>query len=291
MGWVFEHPSVTALEVLWRWVFGIPMLLVCRAQAQRILAALPPDAAGIGNLTLQNPWLAAVQLAHAWSLYRPLVGHVLVWLAPAAGVAWAVIAGLGRSLVLKRLDPRLTLRPLAMIGLQAGWLLLLAAIFWDWYQVVGWVARTHIASNTEPDLVGFAMWAIFLTLGYFTLWAVVSWVLTIAPLLVLLEQRTALSALGESFRLGRTFTGKLIEANMVMGIVKLALLVVAMVFSAVLIPFADEVGAGALHIEWIVVAVFYFIAGDYFQVVRLKGFVEFWKTYRGDAATSTTLSS
>jgi hypothetical protein len=29
--------------------------------------------------------------------------------------------------------------------------------------------------------------------------------------------------------------------------------------------------------------VFYFVAGDYFQVVRLKGFVEFWKTYRGDA--------
>jgi hypothetical protein len=281
MGWVFGHPSLTALEVAWRWVFGIPMLMVCWVQAQKILAALPPDTAGIGNLSLQNPWLAAVQLDRAWSLYRPLVGHVLIWLAPAAGLAWAVVAGLGRSLVLKRLHPRLPMRPLALIALQAGWLLLLIAIVWDWYQAVGWVARTHIVPSAEPDLVGFSMWVIFLTLGYFTLWAVVSWVLTIAPLLALLEDRSAVSALGRSLWLGKAFTGKLIEANLVMGIVKLALMVVAMVFSSVLIPFADEVGMSALHQEWVVVAVFYFVAGDYFQVVRLKGFVEFWRTYRG----------
>ena len=281
MGWVFGHPSLTALEVAWRWVFGIPMLMVCWVQAQKILAVLPPDTAGIGNLSLQNPWLAAVQLDRAWSLYRPLVGHVLIWLAPAAGLAWAVVAGLGRSLVLKRLHPRLPMRPLALIALQAGWLLLLIAIVWDWYQAVGWVARTHIVPSAEPDLVGFSMWVIFLTLGYFTLWAVVSWVLTIAPLLALLEDRSAVSALGRSLWLGKAFTGKLIEANLVMGIVKLALMVVAMVFSSVLIPFADEVGMSALHQEWVVVAVFYFVAGDYFQVVRLKGFVEFWRTYRG----------
>ena len=281
MGWVFGHPSLTALEVAWRWIFGIPMLMVCWVQAQKILAVLPPDTAGIGNLSLQNPWLAAVQLDRAWSLYRPLVGHVLIWLAPAAGLAWAVVAGLGRSLVLKRLHPRLPMRPLALIALQAGWLLLLIAIVWDWYQAVGWVARTHIVPSAEPDLVGFSMWVIFLTLGYFTLWAVVSWVLTIAPLLALLEDRSAVSALGRSLWLGKAFTGKLIEANLVMGIVKLALMVVAMVFSSVLIPFADEVGMSALHQEWVVVAVFYFVAGDYFQVVRLKGFVEFWRTYRG----------
>jgi hypothetical protein len=281
MGWVFAHPSVTALEVLWRWIFGIPMLLVCWIQVQWILAELPPGSAGLGNLNLQNPWLAAVQLAHAWSLYRPLVGAVLAWLAPAAGVAWAIVAGLGRSLVLRRLEPRLPFRPFAMIALQAGWLLLLAAIVWDWFQVIGSVARTHITPGAEPDLVGFAMWAIFLTLGYFTLWAVVSWVFTIAPVIALLEGRSALSAVGQSCRLGRAFTAKLIEANLVMGIVKLALLVVAMVFSSVLIPFADEVGAGTLHLEWVVVAVFYFVAGDYFQVVRLKGFFEFWRMYRG----------
>jgi hypothetical protein len=100
-------------------------------------------------------------------------------------------------------------------------------------------------------------------------------------MLVLLERRSALPALRESLRLGKPFTSKLVEINLVMGIVKLALLVLAMVFSSVLIPFADQIGAGTLHIEWIVVSIFYFVASDYFQVVRLKGFIEFWHTFRG----------
>jgi len=28
--------------------------------------------------------------------------------------------------------------------------------------------------------------------------------------------------------------------------------------------------------------VFYLVASDYFQVVRLKGFLEFWKMFRGE---------
>jgi len=98
---------------------------------------------------------------------------------------------------------------------------------------------------------------------------------------VLLEDISPVAALVQSLSLGKPFRAKLVEINLVMGIVKLALIVVAMVFSSVLIPFSDEVGAGALHLEWVVVSVFYFVASDYFQVVRLKGFVEFWRMDRG----------
>ena len=104
-------------------------------------------------------------------------------------------------------------------------------------------------------------------------------------MLVLLEERSPLSALGEALRLGRSFSSKLVEINLVMGIVKLALLVLAMVFSSVLVPFSDQVGSGALHLEWVFVSLFYFIASDYFHVVRLKGFVEFWRAFRRQQAS------
>ncbi len=282
MGWVFAHPSLTALEVAWRWLFGAPLLLVCWLQAQKILVLLPVESTGLDKLDLGNPWVSAVRLADAWDQYRPPVTHVLSWLAPLAAVAWVVVSGLGRNLVMKRLEPRLPFRPVAMIALQAAWLVVLVLTCWAWYASIGWAAATHIGNGSEPDLVGYTMWAVFFTLGYFTLWGLVSWAVTVAPMLVLLEGRSALSALGQSLRLGKPFTGKLVEINMVMGIVKLALLVLAMVFSSVLLPFSDEVGAGALHLEWIVVSLFYFIASDYFQVVRLKGFIEFWRTYRGE---------
>ncbi len=286
MSWVFGRPSLTLLEVAWRWLFGIPMLLVCWMQARQVLAVLPLESAGADNINFQNPWIAAVQCADAWTLYQPHVIAVVAWLAPAAALAYAMLSGLGRSLVMKRMDPHLPFRPAAMIVLQAAWLLGLGATCLGWFRTMQWAASTHITPSAEPDLIGYTMWAVFLSLGFFTLWALVSWVLSIAPLLVLLEDISPARALIRSLHLGKAFRGKLVEINLVMGIVKLALIVVAMVFSSVLIPFADQVGVGTLHLEWIVVSVFYFVASDYFQVVRLKGFVEFWRMYRGPAANS-----
>jgi len=292
MGWVFARPSLTALEVAWRWLVGGPLLLVCWIQAQKILAALPIDATGLDKVNLQDPWVSAVRLADAWDLYRPHVMHVLIWLAPVAAVAWAIVSGLGRNLVMKRLEPGIPFRPVSMIALQAAWLALLALTCWAWYRSIGWAAATHIGNGAEPDLVGYTIWAIFLTLGFFTFWALINWAVAIAPMLVLLEDRSALSALRESLTLGKPFTSKLVEINLVMGIVKLALLVLAMVFSSVFIPFSEEVGISALHFEWAIVTLFYLIASDYFHVVRLKGFVEFWRTFRANSSfPSQELSS
>lgn len=281
MGWVFRRPSLTALEIAWRWVFGLPFLFVCWQQSVKIFSVLPPDATGLNDLDNQNPWVAAVQLANVWEHYQPPVAHLLLWLVPAAAVAWAVVAGLGRNLVLKRMEPGVPFRPIPMTVLQAAWLVVLGLVFFGWFRSIQWVAATHISATGEADLVGYSIWAIFLSLGFFTLWALVSWPFAAAPMLVALERRSALSALGVSFRLGRTFNGKLMEVNLVMGIVKLALIVLAMVFSAAPLPFSDELGSDAMHVVVVGATIFYLVASDYFHVVRLKSFVEFWRTFRG----------
>ena len=59
------------------------------------------------------------------------------------------------------------------------------------------------------------------------------------------------------------------------------LIVVAMVLSAAPLPFSDQLGGGALHVVWAGAVVVYLIAHDYFQVVRLKCFAQFWKIFRG----------
>jgi len=292
MGWVWQRPSLTAIEIAWRWLFGIPLLVLCWFQAQHILAALPLDAAGLTNLDPQNPWVAVVQLTDAWDLYRPHVAAVVHWLLPLATLAWVIVSGLGRSLVLSRMEPRLRLHPFArraveMILLQAAWLLLLAVVFGGWFRSLQWVAATHITPAGEPDLVGYCAWVIFLSLAFFTLWALISWALSVAPFLMLLEQRSALSSLGQSLRLGKPFTGKLVEINLVMGIVKLALVVLAMVLSAAPLPFSDQLGSDAMHGIYLAATFFYLVASDYFQVVRLKSFIEFWKMFRGSSSQAS----
>jgi hypothetical protein len=254
-------------------------------QAERILAVLPLETSGLNAINPQNPWVAAVQLDHALALYQPHVVNVARWLLPVAALVWVVVSGLGRSLVLKRmganLEPRLPFRPMRMMVLQASWLALFAAICWGWLRCMEWVAATHIATAGEPDLIGYSMWAIFLSLGFFTAWALLSWPLAMAPLLALLEDCSPAQALARSLRLGKPFTSKLVEINLVMGIVKLALIVVAMVLSAAPLPFSDQLGTDTLHWITAAAAIFYLVASDYFQVVRLKGFVEFWKMFRG----------
>lgn len=284
MSWVLARPSLTALEVAWRWLIGVPLLAICYIEAQKIIAAVPPESAGLTAISWQNPWTASLKLAEAWVAYQPHIAAVLRWLAPVAMLAWVIVSGIGRSLVLKRMEPALQMRIFAMILLQVAWLVALTLTGWAWWASISWAGQTHINAAGEPDLIGYTIWAVFLSLGFFTFWAFISWIVTIAPMLVLLENSSPVSALVQSLKLGKPFTGKLVEINLVMGIVKLMLIVLAMVFSAVLIPFSEEVGAGTLHIEWFVVTVFYFIASDYFQVVRLKGFIEFWHIYRSHAS-------
>jgi hypothetical protein len=286
MGWVFDRPVLTAIEVSWRWLFGVPFLLVCWARMQSVLAKLDLEASGFNAIDRQNPWVAAVQVGHVWGQYQPLCVAVLHWLLPVAGLGWAVVSGVGRSFLLNRLDARMRVRPAEMVALQAAFLLVMGAAFWGWYRSVEWAAQTTMAAAGEPDLVGFSCWAIFLTLGFFTLWALVSWALSMAPILMLLEDCGPAQALARCLRLGRPFTGKLVEINLVMGIVKLALIVLAMVLSAAPLPFSDELGAEALRWIGVAAAIFYCVANDYFQVVRLKGFVEFWKMFRGNEGAS-----
>jgi hypothetical protein len=281
MGWVVQRPLLTALEVLWRWTFGLPFVTVVLFEAIKILFVLPPASSGLSSLDPQNPWVAAVQFSNAWALYLPHIHELMRWLLPVAAVAWVVVSALGRSLLLKRLEPALPFRPFAMIVLQAAWLAFFILTCFCWFRSIACVAAATITPNAEPDLIGYSMGVIFLSLGFFTAWALISWPFSIAPLLMMLEKRSPLSALGQSLRLGKPMTAKLIEINFVMGIVKLALIVLAMVLSAAPLPFSDQLGSGALHVVWAVATIFFLVASDYFHVVRLKGFMEFWKMFRG----------
>jgi hypothetical protein len=289
MSFCWRHPSLLAIEVGWRWFFGVPFLMLAWRLAQEILLRVPPSVAGLNRLDAQNPWVSSVLLADAAGRYQPLVADALRWLAPAALVVWAVVSGLGRGLLLWRmrtLDGRSDgsvsfLRRLpGLIALQGVWGLALAGCFWLWYSAVAWASATHITAAIEPDLIGYLCWLIFLSLGLFILWAVSSWTLAMAPLLYVQENCSVAQALGRSFRLGREFSGKLAEVNLVMAIVRITLIVLAMVFCAAPLPFSDQFGPDFMHLLYVVIAIAFLIGNDYFAVVRMKSSLSLWQHYR-----------
>jgi hypothetical protein len=156
------------------------------------------------------------------------------------------------------------LRSFAFAGLVVLWFTLLIAL----------AARcvwTPMERGLEPAYVpGFAM-AVTATLLLFVLWAAVSWILRIAPVLAMSRGLGAVESLRAAMRLG-PLRSKLAEINLVMGIVKVALLVLAMVLSACPLPFESVESQTFLMSWWIGVGVLYLVASDYFHVVRAAAY-------------------
>jgi hypothetical protein len=273
----WSRPSLLALEIAWRWLFGAPALLLLYYEGNRIFAATYNQlaASGIDDFTLQDPMRAAVMISDAYAILRPPVMHALQWLLPLLALGWSIVSGIGRNIVLRRYDPSLPKKPVALTLLQLLRVIALSGSFAAWFLTIRWSAN-YALSGAEPNLVLYCALVICLSLGIFTLWALLSWIFSIAPLLSLLENLGAFASLNKSLRLG-PLTGKLVEVNMVLGIVKLALIVLAMVFSATPLPFASVMQGSPLYIWWTGVTLLYLAACDFFQVARLVAFIQFWR--------------
>jgi hypothetical protein len=280
-GYCWSRPSLLLLELAWRWLYGAPALSLMYFEGSRLLNSIPLASTGVYEFSLQDADRATVIIANVWEVVMPPLLHTLLWLAPLLGLGWALASGLGRSYVLRRFDPALPFRPATLIVLQLLRVIALGASFVGWFAAIQWSANTTL-SGEAPNLVLYFALVICISLGIFTFWALISWVFSVAPLVALLEHKSAAASLARSLRLG-PLKGKLVEVNLVLGIVKLALVVLAMVFSATPLPFSSVMVGTPLYLWWVAVTIWYLGASDFFQVARLVAFIRFWRIYNQDA--------
>jgi hypothetical protein len=201
-------------------------------------------------------------LAQLW----PLLGGV---------VAWSVFAGIGRARVLRRWDSSLQGRRGTAIILAMLRAFAFCAVVALWFELLVRIAQscvwTPMDRGLEPAYVpGFAM-AVVATLLLFVFWAAVGWILRIAPVLAMSGGLGVIESLRAAMQIG-PLKSKLIEINLVMGIVKVALLVLAMVLSACPLPFESVESQTFLMWWWIGVGVLYLVALGYFHVVRAAAY-------------------
>jgi hypothetical protein len=271
----WKRPGLLGWELLWRWGFGIPAAAILYHQGAHIAASVSLNQESFSNLSLSDPLAAGQQLTAAAAALSPLVLRAALWWGPILAVAWAAASGLGRSAVLRRLDPALRPAPLTLVLLQLLRIVALVAVCVGWYRAIGWAADATLTS-ASPNLVAWSAWVICLSLGIFVLWALLSWIFSIAPLLAMLQGTGVLGSLAISLRQG-PLTAKLVEVNLVLGIVRLALIVLALVFSAIPLPFEADMTGTALYAWWALVTLLYMVASDFFQIARLAAFVQFWR--------------
>ena len=233
----------------------------------------------VGALTA-DPMGAAGKLTGAIGLVLPGLLHVAVWLAPVLLVVWVVVSSVGRTLVLRRADGRLRAMVGTMMGLQALRVGVLAGLFVVWFRLMAWSSAVAvsgpISAGAEPNLVGYCALVIVMSLGMFVGWSAVSWWFGVAPLLAMLHGTGMAGSLREAGRL-KGLKGELVEINLVMGIVKIALIVLAMVFSACPLPFQTVTTPEFLAWWWAGVGVIYLVGSDFFHVARLVAYLAAWR--------------
>jgi len=277
-----RHPSWLALELLWRWGYGIPLLAVIAWEFQRIAAqtAARLQATGVEHFSLQTPMAGALAIAESYMILFPPVVHALAWLVPCAMLGWALVAGVGRNLMLRRYDRALPWRPGPMVVLQLLRAAGLFAMVVGWFAAIRWAANFSLAgvspaseTTAEPNLVLYLAMVIAFSLAAITIWLLLSWVFSIAPLVALLDGCGVGASLRRSVRLG-PLKGKLVEINLVLGFLKLASMVMVMVLTATPMAFVVSVEGIWLYLWWGAVSVLYMVLSDFFQVARVVGFVE-----------------
>ncbi len=292
MSAVWGRPSLAGLEILWRWLPGVcylalAWLLITGAEhflgiGVMVNWQLSSDWTAVQAATVFQPVAAAHTLVVAWNDFVTPIWPVWRWLLPVLFLVWNIVAALGRTAVLRRFDGTLQARrgTLFVLGMLRS--SLLVGAWWVWVQFVLWAVRATItgpaAHGQEPNIVALAALWICGTLVLYVVWGIFSWFLYLAPLVAMLRGLGPVAALVAAWRSGRV-RGKLIEVNLVMHIVKLALIVLAMVLSASPLAFQTVATQMFFVAWWAIAVVLYFAASDYFHVVRSAAYLRLWRAY------------
>lgn len=263
-------------------MIGAPILALVLYEAMLVAHGTTLDTAALEAMTVFQPVAAFRTLRAAIVTILPVARPIALWLIPVAVAAWLLTSALGRTVVLRRFDSTLRARPLTVLALGTLRATLLSAFWLLWLWLIVQSGRIAImgpaAHGGEPNLVLYCAMLICGTLILYVLWGIISWPLYLAPLLAMQRNVGPLAALEVAFR-STVARGKLIEINLVMNIVRIALIVLAMVFSASPLPFSNVETQTFLNCWWTGVILLYLAMSDYFHVVRSAAYLSLWRAY------------
>jgi hypothetical protein len=212
----------------------------------------------------------------------PAVLPVLLWLVPLALVLRTAAVSFERAALLRRLDVQAQPKRgvlFVLSALRTGALLIALAL---WLLGVRWANSFTITSpasaGREPNVVLFCAIVVFGTLALFMVWASSIWVLDAAIVFAAERESGAFASIRGALRLGQA-RSKFVEINLVMGIVKVELIILAMVFSSCPLPFESVESQTFLVYWWVGVGVLYVLASDFFHVVRTAAYLTLYRAY------------
>lgn len=272
----WRRPGLLARELTWRWLYGIPALAVAAIACYPIYLVTVDtlQSSGVSQITLEHPYQSAAVVSVVAGVISPMVTKIALWLLPLLGLGWAIAAGVGRNLMLRRYEPELAWRPAALTVIQGLRVLALAATAALWWGSLRWSAQVSTVAGVPNIPVYFGLVAVC-TIAVLVLWSLCSWVFFMAPMFVLIERRSLAASLGRGMQ-PSSARGRLVGANMAVAFLRLVAAAGFTVMS--LLPLGFVTSAHSLLLwAWLAgMTVAYMVVSGFFQVVRLVAFIEFW---------------
>lgn len=267
-----ENPKLVLVEVIWRWSFGLAALLLLLQAIASILHRVTisdADWAALHNLDLhETPNAVAKILYLSWKVFC----LVLAVLLPAMAVLWIAAATWGRAATLKILQKRSNTTAVAGLTLLRVLLFLFTMIVAVLTVVGADMLATRPPYNPEePDLLLYLAIVLIALPLIIIVWSILNWVLSLAPLFAVQEQKGTFASLAATFRSLRANARAYWSISGVYGTARGAALLAVIVLGVFLGILGNNTIILALLIALMLA---YFVLADFLYVARLAAYLK-----------------
>ncbi len=273
-------------EIAWRWTFGIALWAVLAYIALSSLGQVRISDTEIKLIRAFDPYASSYVLLRVLDAIVPVVLRVVGYALPALLVLWIVAATVGRAATLKALlgDRAGKVRWSALAGVN---LLRVVVLFAAVLAFVGSSILVGRFFRGTPELLGAA---VLLSLGInlliLSVWSLLNWFLSLAPIFVMRDDAGAFSAFGASLDLFRERSGAYMGAAVALGLVRLLLLVGVSLLSFVPLGMIGDFPARGIVVVSITVALVCWALMDVVQIWRIAAYVSLAE-YEPEAPVTT----
>ena len=255
-------------EIAWRWCFAAAAWLAGLVLVLEYLNSI--QVSWQERLAVQSgePLLALAGVAHALrgSAGRLAAGFIVT--ATGLAILWILASAVGRLATLKALLPSIAGGYRSLVGLsflRAG--LFLAALL----AALAGLILAAFAGRGGDAAAGTIVVAVLLTFTWL-IWALLNWLLSLAAIFVLRDQRDTFGAVGAAVKLIRESFGEVVLTSLPFVLLHYAALAVAVAAGILIFDVMIRVSAQA---GWALVAITiaYFAYADFLYISRLAAYV------------------
>lgn len=264
-----RDPALLLIEVGWRWSFGAIAVLIAAFSAYLILDSIAFDPRRLQAMAALNPLQLAQYIVEGIASIHALLWRAALLMALVLSAIWVLFSALGRYAALARpaLNPGASLPMCFVVSVLRAMVTLAGVIAWF---LAGLFAAAVGSPATRDAMPNFGLISAILFLAFLVIVSVgstLNWFLSLVPL----RNEPKLSeALGSTLTFIRSRRDELLEISIVSGIIRAALLLVAVLLS---------IAAGnlitntrMLLADLLAISLLYFLLADFLYVARFVAF-------------------